>query len=296
MPGPGLMPDAILRAMDISIGRRVHGLLSGDYRSAALGRGTELAQVREYVPGDDVRQIDWNVTARTTIPHVRVQMAEKVLHTWLMVDSSASMTFGTADRRKCDVSEGVALAVGHIATRNGNSLGVYSFGNGEPTTIPPSQGRKGMLGLLLALREEPERAGGGATSLGEAIHTMNRLARHSKLMVLVSDFRGPRDWRDGLVELCGRHSVLCVEVRDPREEELPDIGELWLVDSETGRHLRVDTSKKRLRERYESAARQDRAEVAGLIAGAGARHIVLSTKGDWLRELAGALTTKGIRP
>ena len=118
------MPEALLRALDVTIGRRMEGLLAGDYRSTSSATGTELAQVRPYVPGDDVRRIDWNVTARTGEPHVRVELAERVLVTWLVLDTSASMQFGTADRRKADVAEGVAVAIGHVATRRGNRLGV----------------------------------------------------------------------------------------------------------------------------------------------------------------------------
>ncbi len=289
------MPEAILRALDITIGRRMNGLLSGDYRSKALGLGTELAQVREYQPGDDVRQIDWNVTARTTIPHVRVQVADRVLTSWLMLDTSPSMGFGTADRRKYDVAEGVAIAVGQVATRHGNALGIMSFGSADSRTIPPGQGRKGMLGLLNVLREEPDSVGGGATSLGTAISSLNRIAGRSRLIVIVSDFRGPKDWANALVELCGRHAVLAVEIRDPREQELPDVGELWLVDPETGRQLRVDTRSKKLRERFATAAADERAEVAGLFARAGAQHVALSTKGDWLRTFAGFLNAKGLQ-
>ena len=131
-PGPGPMPDALLRALDVNIQRRVEGLLAGDYRSALLGDGTELAQVRPYVPGDDVRLIDWNVTARTGEPHVRVLFAERVLVTWVVLDTSASMAFGTTDRRKADVAEGVALAIGHVATRRGNRLGLVTFGDSSP--------------------------------------------------------------------------------------------------------------------------------------------------------------------
>ena len=292
-PGPGPMPEAILRALDITVGRRMNGLLSGDYRSRALGLGTELAQVREYQPGDDVRQIDWNVTARTTVPHVRVQVADRVLTTWLMLDTSPSMGFGTADRRKYDVAEGVAVAVGQVATRHGNALGIMSFGDAHGRTIPPGQGRKGMLGLLTVLRNDPAPEGGGATSLGTAVRALSRMAGHSRLVVIVSDFRGPRDWADALVELCGRHAVIAAEVRDPREQELPDVGDLWLVDPETGRQLRVDTRSKKLRDRFASAASEERAEVARLLARAGAGHVVLSTKGDWLRTFAGFLSAKG---
>src|SRR5207253_5135498 len=156
-PGPGTTPAALLRALDLTIGRRVDGLLSGDYRSAQLGFGSELAQVRPYVPGDDVRRIDWAVTARTLEPHVRVELAERVLVTWLLLDVSPSMSFGTADRRKADVAEGVALAVGHVATRRGNRLGLVAFGGaGKPHVLPVRQGRMGLLGLLTALREADE--------------------------------------------------------------------------------------------------------------------------------------------
>jgi uncharacterized protein (DUF58 family) len=294
-PGPGPMPEAILRALDITIGRRMNGLLSGDYRSRALGLGTELAQVREYQPGDDVRQIDWNVTARTTIPHVRVQVADRVLTTWLMLDASPSMGFGTADRRKYDVAEGVAIAVGQVTTRHGNALGIMTFGDGRGRTIPPGQGRKGMLGLLTVLRDDPAAEGGGATSLGGAVQSLNRMAGHSRLIVIVSDFRGPRDWADALVELAGRHAVIAVEVRDPREQELPDVGELWLIDPETGRQLRVDTRSRRLRDRFAEAAAAERGEAARLLARANVQHVVLSTQGDWLRTFAGFLNAKGNR-
>ena len=146
-PGPGRSRTALLRALDLTIGRRIEGLLAGDYRSSLLGDGTELAQIRPYVPGDDVRRIDWNVTARTGEPHVRVHLAERVLVTWLVLDTSPSMRFGTADRRKADVAEGVALAVGHLATRRGNRLGVADLRRRRAARrCPLRQGRVGLSG------------------------------------------------------------------------------------------------------------------------------------------------------
>ena len=294
-PGPGAIPDRLLRALDVTVARRMEGMLAGDYRSTLLGDGTELALIRPYVPGDDVRRIDWNVTARTGEPHVRVQLAERVLVTWLVLDTSPSMRFGTADRRKADVAEGVAIAVGHLATRRGNRLGVLTFGDEEPRTSPVRQGRLGLLGLLVALREEPEPGPGrvGATSLGAAIRRADAVARQRSLVVVVSDFRGPRDWRPPLLQLAGRHEVIAVEVRDPREQELPNAGELWLVDPETGRHLRVDTRSSRLRERFASAAAAERSGVARELSSAGVRHVVLSTSGDWLRTLVSFLRRAG---
>jgi uncharacterized protein (DUF58 family) len=283
-PGPGPLPETLLRALDLTIGRRVEGLLAGDYRATVLGLGTELAQVRPYVPGDDVRRIDWNVTARTRVPHVRVDLAERVMTTWLVLDTSASMSFGTADRRKADVAEGVALALGHVATRRGNRLGILTFGTESPRILPPRQGRSGLLGLLTALHEESP-AESGPTSFATAFRSVAGAARQRALVAIVSDFRGPHQWRDALLGLAGRHDVLAIEIRDPREQALPDVGELWLVDPETGRKLRVNTKSRQLRDRFAEAAEGERIQLARMLAGLGVRHVVLSTSGDWLRTL-----------
>jgi uncharacterized protein (DUF58 family) len=209
-----------------------------------------------------------------------------VLVSWLVLDTSTSMQFGTADRRKADVAEGVAIAVGHLATRRGNRLGVVTFGDSSPQALPPRQGRVGLIGLLSTLRREPDETPTGATSLGEALKRANALARQRSLVVVVSDFRGRRDWRRQLLELASRHDVVAVEIRDPREQELTDVGVLWLVDPETGKQLRVDTGSRRLRERFAVAAASERDAVSRALSSVGARHIVLSTEGDWLRELA----------
>jgi uncharacterized protein (DUF58 family) len=283
-PGPGPLPHALLRALDLTIGRRVEGLLAGDYRSSLLGIGTELAQVRPYEPGDDVRRIDWNVTARTRVPHVRVHLAERVLTTWIVLDTSASMQFGTADRRKADVAEGAALALAHVATRRGNRLGVLGFGAAEPRLLPPRQGRAGLLGLLATLRDEPA-AETGATSFADAFGRAAAAARQRAVVAVISDFRGPGGWRRPLLQLATKHDVLVIEIRDAREQELPALGELWLVDPETGRQLRVDTRSERLRIRFAEAAAAERGRVAATFAGLGVRHVVLSTDGDWLRTL-----------
>lgn len=293
-PGPGSMPETLLRALDLTVASRVEGLLAGDYQSRLFGRGTELAQIRPYQPEtDDVRQIDWKVTARTGVPHVRVQLAERVLVTWLVLDVSASMDFGTAERRKADVAEGVALALGYAATRRGNRLGAVVFGGGQTSALPPRQGRAGMMGLLLGLRGEAAAAA-GRTSLADALRRTGKLARQRALVVVVSDFRGPGDWRRPLLEVAGRHEVIAVEIRDPREQELPDAGELSLVDPETGRRLRVDTSSAALRRRFAAAAEEERRELAAVLAAAGVRHVVLGTEGDWLRTLTAFLRARPV--
>jgi uncharacterized protein (DUF58 family) len=279
------MAEGLLRALDVSVGRRVEGLLAGDFRSNLLGTGSELAMMRPYVAGDDVRRIDWNVTARTGVPHVRVQLADRVLVTWLVLDTSASMAFGTADRRKADVAEGAAIAIGHVATRRGNRLGIVTFGDSDPRSLPPRQGRSGLLGLLQAVGRDPDTRALGATSLGEALTRTAAIARQRALATVVSDFRGPYDWRPALTSLAARHDVVAVEIRDPREQELPDMGELWLVDPETRRQVRVDTRDSGLRERFSVAAADERATVARALATRGVPPGVLTTNRDRQRRL-----------
>jgi uncharacterized protein (DUF58 family) len=177
------------------------------------------------------------------------------------------------------------VALGHLATRRGNRLGVVTFGGETAQALPPRQGRAGLVGLLSALRTEPVDGRVGTTSLGQALARTGALARQKSLVVVVSDFRGPRDWRQPLLELAGHHDVVAVEIRDRREQELSNVGLLWLVDPETGRQLRVDTRSRRLRERFAVAASAERAEVVRTFSSAGARHVVLTTSGDWLRTL-----------
>ena len=304
--GPGPIPDAVIRGLDLSVRRRLDGLLPGDQPTPAVGVGTELAMVRAYRPGDDVRQLDWNATARTGEPHVRVHVAERSVTTWLLLDLSPSMAFGTADRLKVDVAEGVASAVGRLATRRGNRLGVMTFGGPTPRVLPPRQGRAGLHGAIEAAKqfgapelhpemgEAPaEHAGlgtdGPRSDLADALRRAGGLARSRSLIVVVADFRGPRDWVRPLRALAGRHGVVALEVRDPREERLPDVGELVLADPETGRQLRVDTGSRTLRERFAEEAARERADLAAELRRSGADHVVLSTSGPWLQTLAGFL-------
>jgi uncharacterized protein (DUF58 family) len=236
--------------------------------------------------------MDWLATARTNEPHVRVHVAERALTTWLLLDRSVSMQFGTADRRKADVAEGVALALGQVASRRGNRLGVITTGSGVASSRRPRQGRAGLLAALLALRLDEEPTSGPHTGLREGFEHAARVARQRSLLVVVSDLRGPHDWTIPLTRLSARHDVLMIEVRDPREETLEDAGELVLVDPETGEQVRVDTRSRALRDRYAEAAAADRAEVAANVRRSGADHVVLSTRGEWLRPLLVALAKR----
>ena len=285
-PGPGPIADGLVRQLELSMDRRVGGRMSGDHRGLGRGTGMELDRIRPYEPGDDVRRIDWNATARTQITHIREDVPERQLTAWLLLDQSASMHFGTADRRKADVAEGVALVVGRFAARRGNRLGIITFGSGPDRVTPPAGGRNGMLGLLHALETEPAEEGGGQTSPARALALVGATRTPPGVVVIASDFRGPRDWLPALTNVAGRHAVIALEITDPREDALPDVGELTLVDPETGRTLRVDTGDRRLRSAFDGAAAAERASLATAFAGLGVRHLRLSTDGPWLPALA----------
>jgi uncharacterized protein (DUF58 family) len=276
------MSEASLQALDIIIGRRLHGLLAGDYRSPFSGMGTEIHQLRPYVPGDDVRRIEWNVTARTGEPHVREELEDRRAVTWILVDTSASMAFGSATRRKMDVAEGVAIAIGHVATRRANRLGLVAFGGEKPLVAPPRQGRVGLLAVLNSLRQAP----GGNGGVDVALQMVSGLAARRSLVVVVSDFRGPQEWRLPLLKLAPFHRILAVEIRDPREQSLLDVGELRLEDPESGEQFLVDTRDPLLRQRFAEAAEAERVALAQTFASCGVRHVALSTDVDWLVALA----------
>ena len=286
--GPGPIPSALVDALALSIARRGAGVLPGDRLAPGVGSGTELAQLRPYELGDDVRQLDPAASARTGVAHVRLQVPERILTPWLVLDLSASMAFGTADRLKSDVAEGVAQVVARAATRHGGRLAVLTAGGGEKV-LPPRGGPNAKLGLKRLLAEGVAVDGAADRGLTPVLHRAGRLARQPGLVAVVSDFRGTLDWRRPLRSLGARHRLLAVEIRDPREERLEPAGRLALVDPESGRLIEVDTSRRRLRARFAEAAAQERAAVAAELRSARAQHVVLSTSGDWLRALGRAL-------
>jgi uncharacterized protein (DUF58 family) len=285
-------PAPAIEGLEFYLRRRLEGLLSGDTRTSMLGQGLELYQVRPYEPGDDVRWMEWNVTARTGEPHVRSLVAERTVTTLVLLDRSPSMTFGTADRRKADVAEGVVLAVSHLSTRRGNRLALKTFGESDSKTLPPRGGKLGLLGTLEALRSDPPRDGSGGGSLNETLRDVRALLRHRGVLVVVSDLRGPIDWGRSLALCAQQHEPIVVEVRDPREEVLPNVGGVWLVDPETGSPTFVDTANATLRRGFEAAATKERAEVRRAVLRSGARHVVLSTEGDWLHPFADAVSAR----
>jgi uncharacterized protein (DUF58 family) len=285
-PGPGPIAERLVRQLELSMTRRVGGQMSGDHLGRGRGTGIELDRIRPYEPGDDVRRIDWNATARSTQTQIREDVPDRQLTAWLLLDHSPSMHFGTADRRKADVAEGAALVVGRFAARRGDRLGIVTFGSGRETILPPAGGRRGMLGLIRTVSEDPPEEGGGPTSAARALTLVGATRSPAGVVVIVSDFRGPRDWVAPLTHLSGRHAVIALEVSDPREDRLVDVGELTLTDPETGRTLRVDTGDHKLREDFDSAAAADREALAAEFRRLDIRHLRLSTDGPWLPALA----------
>jgi uncharacterized protein (DUF58 family) len=280
------MPTAAVEALDLVVARRAAGALPGDRRAAGIGQGTELAQLRPYQIGDDVRQIDASATARTGIPHVRLQVPERVLTTWLVLDLSPSMAFGTATRLKSDVAEGVALVMARLGARRGGRIALVTCGAPVSRTIPPRGGRGALVPIHRALKEGVAEDGhDDPHALADALVKTGRIARQPGFVVVISDFRGSDTWVRPLGALRARHSVQAVEIRDPREMDLPAVGHLSLVDPETGALVEVDSSRPALRRRFADAARQEREAVASELKGLRVDHVVLSTEGDWLREL-----------
>jgi uncharacterized protein (DUF58 family) len=292
-PGPGPIAEELVRRLEVALTRRAGGRLTGDHRGRGFGEGLDLDRLRPYEPGDDIRRIDWNATARSQVPQVREDVPDRQLTAWILLDESASMHFGTADRRKADVAEGAALVVGRFVARRSDRLGVIAFGADGQRLTPPSGGRNGMLGLLRTLTRETSDEGGGTTSMARALRTVAASRTSAGLVAIVSDFRGPLDWRSALTEVAGRHTVLAIEITDPRETELVDVGELTLIDPETGRTLRVDTADRRLRATFREAATAERSAVATEFARLGIRHLRLSTEGYWLPAFARGLDTTG---
>ncbi len=282
-----LLPERELRRLELTITRRLDGLLQGDHLGLMPGPGTEPAEARAYQAGDDVRLMDWNVTARMREPHVRDLVADRELETWVLLDASASMDFGTGKVEKRDLALAAVAAVGFLTERTGNRIGAHVLHAGELRRLPARSGRPHLMALLRTVFTLPRvPAGAPGRLLGAAAQEFGRVLRRRGLAVVVSDFLDdPASWERPLRDLALRHQVLAVEVVDPRELTLPDVGVLTLVDPETGRRREVSTASPKLRARYAAAAAEQRAGIETALRRAGAAHLRLRTDGDWVRDI-----------
>ncbi|MFV2086038.1 DUF58 domain-containing protein [Micromonospora sp. LOL_021] len=294
-----LTPPDTLRRLELTITRRLDGLLHGQHLGLLPGAGSEPAGSREYRPGEDeVRRMDWAVTARTTVPHVREVDADRELTCWLLIDGTASMDFGTGELEKRELAVAAVAAVGFLTAGTGNAVGAQLIGAGGVRRFPARTGRNHLLHLLRALLAAPRVPAGGSgrdapPPLADGIDGLRRAATRRGLAVVVSDFldglpddpAGRPDWERSLRRLATGHQVLAIEVTDPRELDLPDVGVITVEDPETGRRREISTASQDLRRRYAEAAAEQRSQVAGAIRRAGAAHLALRTDRDWVADI-----------
>lgn len=281
----GTGPDEVLRRLDLAVAHKLDGLLHGEYQGLVPGHGSELGETRLYQAGDDVRRIDWNVTARLRSPHVRDTIADRELETWVLCDLGASMDFGTAWCEKRDLAISAAAAVAFLTARTGNRFGLVTAQPTATTVVPARGGRTHLMTTLQRLTQTP-RAAQAPVDLGAAIDRTTAVARRRGLAVVVSDFLGDPDaWAPNLRRLATRHETIAIEVLDPRELALPDVGVLSLVDPASGVTREIPTASRKLRARYEAAAADQRRTIAEAIRRAGCDHLVLRTDQDWLLDI-----------
>ena len=285
MDAPGtLTAERLLRRLEWRVVRRLDGLLQGEHRTLFRGTGVDVTDLREYEPGDDLRHIEWNVTARLDTPFVREYVEDREVTTWLLLDVSRSMAFGPVDRQKDRVMTEVAAAVAVIMARGGGRVGAVLFDSTVRRIIPPRTGRRHVLRIVQDL-VHPAAGTPEVTDLAGAVRALDGLARRRSLVVLVTDFVSPGDWPGALGRLGRRHEVVALQVTDPREVDLPAAGMLYVEDAETGEQIFVDSDDAAFRSRLRTVALERRAAVAAACQRAGVDLHVLSTDEDLVRAL-----------
>lgn len=275
----------VLRRLELDVTRRLDGLLHGDHRGLVPGHGTELGETRRYAPGDDVRRIDWNVTARLSEAHIRQTIAERELQTWLLIDRSSRLDFGTARCEKRDLVLAGAAAVGFLTSRDGNQIGAVLAGRGEPEVVPARGSRKHLLRLLHQIAETPREDNSGVTDLSVGLARVSTLARRRGLIAVISDFMVRDGWEDAIAIAGRRHDVLAIQVTDPREYELPNIGVVLVRDPATGQERELQTNKASVRQAFAEAAQERQQKITESFRRARVDHLVLSTDRPWLDDL-----------
>lgn len=284
-PTSALTPERILQRLDWQVIRRLDGLLQGDYRSLFYGYGVDFADLREYQAGDDIRYIDWNVTARVNMPYVRQYHEDREITAWFLLDLSPSVDFGTAKNIKRMVLIDFVTTLARLLTRHGNRVGAVFYGSRIERTIPARGGRVQVLRLVNDLLKQPRLARAPFTDLTPLITGgLNAIKRRS-LVFIVSDFISAPGWERPLHLLSQRHEVIPVRLWDVRESQLPDVGPILMEDAETGEQIYVDTHDKKFRLRFEQAARQREADLLETFHHAGVEVLSLSTEDDLVRAI-----------
>jgi uncharacterized protein (DUF58 family) len=285
----GLAPDQLLRRLEWTVIRRLDGLLQGDYRTLWRGAGVDLADLREYQHHDDVRHIDWNVTARLQQPYVRQFLEDRDMSAWFLLDLSGSVDFGSADVTKLAVSAGFVATLARVITRHGNRVGALFYGSQVEGLMPPRASRLHVLEMLQRMRAPRPRAAegvaGSATSLATLLNTAAGTIKRRSLVFVLSDFISAPGWVEALARLARRHDVVAVRLWDQLEMALPDVGLVTVQDAETGEQLFIDASDPGFRERYADIAQAQEAELLENLSGCGADMLELATDDDLLESL-----------
>jgi uncharacterized protein (DUF58 family) len=284
-PTSALTPERILQRLDWQVIRRLDGLLQGNYRSLFYGYGVDFADLREYQPEDDIRYIDWNVTARMNTPYVRQYVEDREITAWFLLDLSPSMDFGTVHSLKRTVLIDFVATLARLLTRHGNRVGAMFFGSRVERTIPARSGRIQVLRLVNDLLNQPRLPRAPFTNLAPLLQGGLHAIKRRSLVFIVSDFISAPGWERPLNLLNQRHEVLAIRVWDPREVELPDVGPIVMEDAETGEQLYVDTHDRKFRARFEEAARRREAALNETFKHAGVDVLSLSTDEDLVRAI-----------
>jgi len=277
-------PEQVLRRLEWTVIRRLDGLLHGDYRTLFRGTGLDLADLREYQYHDDVRHIDWNVTARLQSPYVREYHEDREVTAWFLLDLSPSIDFGSAAQKRSLSTEFITV-LARLLTRQGNRVGAMFYGDRVDTVIPPRSGRRHVLSVLHRLLARKPMAKSEGTDLGAFLRTAYNVMRRRSIVFVVSDFFSAPGWGETLAHLAQRHEVVAVRLYDPLEQALPDMGMLLFEDAETGEQLFVDTHDKGFRKRFASAAERRERELRLALARAGVDCLELATDGELVDAL-----------
>ena len=278
-------PERVLQRLDWQVIRRLDGLLQGDYRSLFYGYGIDFADLREYQPEDDVRYIDWNVTARMDTPYVRQYVEDREITAWFLLDLSPSIDFGAVKNLKRTVLIDFVTTLARLLTRHGNRIGAVFYGSKVERTVPVGGGRLQVLRLVNDLLKHPRLDKAPFTNLTPLLDHASNTIRRRSLIFVISDFISEPGWEKPLSLLRQRHDVMAIRLWDPREVELPDVGLVIMEDAETGEQLYVDTHDKNFRQRYQAAAQQREATLSQTFKRAGVEALSLSTEEDLVRAI-----------
>jgi uncharacterized protein (DUF58 family) len=287
-------PERILQRLDWNVIRRLDGLLQGDYRTLFHGNGVDFADLREYQYGDDVRYIDWNVTARTSTPYVREYVEDREITAWFLLDLSPSVDFGTPDteREKRTVLIDFVTTLARLLTRHGNRVGAIFYGHQVERTIPPRSGRIQVLRLVNDLLHQPRLPAAPFTDLAPLLDAGQQTIKRRSLVFVISDFISAPGWERPLNQLTQRHEVMAVRLFDRREVDLPDVGALLVQDAETGEQLYVDTHDRGFRQRFREASQRREATLRDAFARSGVDAVALSTDEDLVHAIVRMATLR----